>query len=63
MDKASHLTDLSISGEEDRSAILLAHFIFLVLIEDKVIKRRWLGTCQKLAEGEGGGNRGRVSTF
>ena len=37
MDKASHATDLSVSGEEDRSAILLAHYIFLVQIEDNVI--------------------------
>ena len=37
MDKASHATDLSVSGEEDPSAILLAHYIFLVQIEDKVI--------------------------
>ena len=37
MDIASHATDLSVSGEEDRSAILLAHYIFLVQIEDKVI--------------------------
>ena len=30
----------------------------------KVIKiKRLLGTCQKLAGGEGGGNRGRVTTF
>ena len=33
----SHLTDLSISGEEGRWKILLAHYISLVLIEDKVI--------------------------
>ena len=32
----SHLTDLrAVSGEEGHSTILLAHYIFLVLIEDK----------------------------
>ena len=41
MDKASHTTDLSVSGEEDRSAISLALYIFLVLIEDKVISNAY----------------------
>ena len=38
----SHSTDLSVSSEESHSTILLAHFIFSVLIEDKVIWQRWL---------------------
>ena len=48
MDKGSHAIDLSVSGEVDRSAILLAHYIFfLVLIEDKVISNadRLLTIC------------------
>ena len=32
----SHPTDLSVSGEEGQSLILLAHCIFFVLIEEKV---------------------------
>ena len=43
----SHATDLSVSGEEDRSAIFLAHYTFLVLTEDKVISNadRLLAIC------------------
>ena len=43
----SHATDLSVSGEEDRSAIFLVYYIFLVLIEDKVISNadRLLTIC------------------
>ena len=38
VDKDSHSTDLTVSVEEGYWTILLAHYIFLVLIEDKVIQ-------------------------
>ena len=34
-------TDLSVTGEEGNSTILLAHYIFLFFIQDKVIKQCW----------------------
>ena len=34
-----------------------------MLIVAKISKKNPLGTCQKLAVGEGGGKRGRVTTF
>ena len=34
VDEDSHSTDSSVSGGEDNSTILLAHFIFLVFIDD-----------------------------
>ena len=37
VDEDPHSTELSVPGEEGHSTILLAHYIFLVLIADKVI--------------------------
>ena len=36
VDEDSHSTDLSVSGEEGHSTILLAHYIFLVLLRIKL---------------------------
>ena len=41
VDEESHSTDLSVSGAEGHSTILLTHYIFW-FTEDKVIYQRWL---------------------
>ena len=42
VDKDSHSTDLSVSGEEGYSTILLVRYIFWFFLEDKVTYHCWL---------------------
>ena len=42
VDEDSHSTDLSVSGEEGHSTILLAHYIFCFKLRAKFFWQHWL---------------------
>ena len=53
VDEDSHSTDLSVSGEEGYSTILLVRYIFWFFLEDKVTYHCWLlrkivQTCKEI---------------